>query len=266
MNKILTSEVTEERFHKIRDVVVHWYETNCLKSEIESFDYDLSKKEGRLKIFILGIFFNCIFQEEKALQIFREMESHGYLEFNELNNFENNIKGVMKNLEMKTGKSWGILKIQSIINSVQALNEIFSKEDDIIEIFNEMGNIEDFIKYLYEKMSDVKAKLLWICRECRDYFHIPVEYCYVPDSHVIKFLYNVRFLRRKGGYSLEDCIEISRNMARFLGNKYFDLPFMRYHQEKCTKCEEGKPSKCGIECRLNTKTYDLRLVFHEEGD
>jgi len=250
------SEVAEERFHKIRDIVVDWYEKNCLRTEIESFDYDLSKKEGRLKIFVLGIFFNCIFQEKKARQTFSEMERHGYLEIDELDNFEANMKNVIKNLNEKTGRSWKVLKIQDMIDSVRALKEIFSKEDDVIGILREK-DVEDFIKYFYEKMSGIKAKLFWICRECRDHFKISEEYCYVPDSHVISFLYNIRFLERKGVYSLEECIEISRDMAKFFSNKYFDLPFMRYHQEMCKKCEQGNESGCKIACRLNRKSDEF---------
>ena len=160
MSFTLDHKSNEKRFHKIRDFVVDWYEKNCLRTEIESFDYDLSKKEDRLKVFILGIFFNCIFQEKKALKLFSEMESCGYLEFDELDDFEFNIKNVMKSLKEKTGKSWRVLKIQNMIDSVQALKEIFSEEDDIIAIFREKGEIEDFIEHLYKKMSGIKAKLL----------------------------------------------------------------------------------------------------------
>lgn len=253
MSKIFTSEITPERFHKIRDIVVDWYEKNCLEDEIESFDYDLSKKENRFKIFILGVFFNCVFQEKKALGLFFEMEECGYLKFNELDNFEDNLKNVMKELKRKTGKSWKVLKIQNIIDSVHSLKEIFSKEDDVIGIFRERRHIEEVISYFYEQMTEVKAKLLWICRECREYFNILDEYCYVPDSHVTKFLYNIRFLRKRGTHSLEECIEISKNMAKFFGNPHFDLPFMRYHQERCTKCEKGKGIRCEINCKSNRK-------------
>ena len=107
------------------------------------------------------------------------------------------------------------------------------------------------MKSLYSKMSGMKAKLLWLCRECREFFDIPNEYCYVPDSHVIGFLYNIGFLRRRGAYSLEECIEISRNMSRFLSNTHFDLPFMRYDQKICTRCEEGELMRCRIDCRRN---------------
>ncbi len=249
MRNKVPSEVTEEKAHRIRDIVVDWYEKNRLRTETECYHYDLSKKEGRVKIFILGIFYNCIFQEKKAIRIFSEMEKRGYLETDRLDDFETNIKNVMKGLNEKTGRSWKVLKIQNMIDSIRALEEIFSKEDDIIGILREK-DVEDFINYLYEKMSGIKAKLFWICRECRGYFKISEKYCYVPDSHVISFLYNVGFLDRKGVYSLVECIDISRNMAKFLGNKYFDLPFMRYHQEMCKKCEQGNESACKIDCRL----------------
>ena len=55
-------------------------------------------------------------------------------------------------------------------------------------------------------------------------------------------------------YSLEECIDISKKMARFLGNKYFDIPFMRYHQSMCRKCEKGKVMKCEIGCSLSEKS------------
>jgi len=257
MSKIFAPEITPKRFHKVRDIVVDWYEKNCLENEIESFNYDLSKKEDRLKIFILGVFFNCIFQEEKALRLFLEMEKGDYLKLDELDNFEDNFKNVMKELKKKTGNSWKVLKIQNMIDSVQSLKEIFAEEDDIIDILREKG-VEDSIKYFYETMSGVKAKLLWICRECRNHFQIPEDYCYVPDSHVIKFLYNIGFLRKKTYFSLDECIEISKHMAKFFGNKYYDLPFMRYHQVKCTKCERGKISVCEIKCRFSLLSYEQR--------
>lgn len=249
-------ESKKKKFHEIRDFVVNWYEKNCLEREIESFNYDLTKKEDRLKIFVLGVFFNCIFQEEKALEIFREMEKRGYLELDELDDFEGNSKKVIAILEKETGKSHKILKIQSMINSVKALKEMFSKEGDVISIFDEKGNIEEFVRFLYKELSGIKAKLFWICRECRDLFQIPARYCYVPDSHVKKFLYNIGFLSRKDIYSLEEYFAISKNMARFLSNKYFDLPFMRYHQIKCKRCEEGKTSKCEIDCRFAPKSLE----------
>jgi len=250
MSKIFTAELEEGRFRKVRDIVVDWYEKNCLENEIESFNYDLSKKEDRLKLFILGVFFNCVFKEKKALKIFSEMERHGYLVFDELDSFESNMKKVLKELEIETGEPWGVLKIQNIIDSIQALKKIFAEEDDVISIFREKG-VEGSIYYFYERMSEIKAKLLWICRESREYFQIQDEYCYVPDGHVIKFLYNSGFLRRKGAFSMGECLEISREMSKFLGNKYYDLPCMRYHQKKCAKCEKGKATLCMIECRFN---------------
>jgi len=247
-------EFEKESFHEIRDIVVSWYEKNCLENEIESFDYDLTKREDRLKIFVLAVFFNCVFQEVKALGIFREMEKRGYLELDELDNFESNLKNVMGILKLQTGRSYKILKIQNMIDSVKAIKELFLQEGDIIGIFKEKGNIEEFVKFLFSKLSGIKVKLFWICRECRDLFKISEEYCYVPDSHVTKFLYNIGFLTKRGQFSLEDCIEISRNMARFLGNKYFDLPFMRYHQSNCAKCEKGKTTRCEIDCTLSEKS------------
>ena len=63
----------ENETAKIRDYVVSWYKKNYREKEIECFEYDLTRPENRLKVFILGIFFNCEFQEQKALDIFREM-------------------------------------------------------------------------------------------------------------------------------------------------------------------------------------------------
>jgi len=63
----------ENEITNIRDLIVSWYEKNCKQREIERFEYDLTRPENRLKVFILGIFFNCEFQEKKALDIFREM-------------------------------------------------------------------------------------------------------------------------------------------------------------------------------------------------
>lgn len=51
-----------EKYNKIRDIVVAWYESNFLENEIEDCsDFDLSIKEGRLKVIMLGIFFTYIF-------------------------------------------------------------------------------------------------------------------------------------------------------------------------------------------------------------
>jgi len=257
MVKIFNFKKNTEKFHEIRDIIVSWYEKNYLDREIEFFDYNLTRKQDRLKIFILGVFFNCIFQEEKALNIFREMEKCGYLELNELDDFETNLKGVMMILEEKTGRSYKILKIQNIIDSVIVLKDMFSMKGDVITIFDEKRDVEKFINYLYRKLSGIKAKLFWICRKCRDLFQISEKYCYVPDSHVTKFLYNVGFLGKRKVFSLDECIEISKNMNKFLGNKYFDLPFMRYHQIKCKKCERGKTNRCEIEeCRTREKVLN----------
>jgi len=255
-------EVRKERLHEVRDVVVSWYEKNCLKNEIEFFDYDLTKKEDRLKIFILGVFFNCVFQEKKALDIFKRMEKCGYLEFNELNRFEKNLKETLRILKQKTGRSYKILKVQEIIDSVNVLKQLFSEENDMIGVFNEKEDVEDFIKFLYSKLPGIKVKIFWICRECRNLFKIPEKYCYVPDSHVRKFLCNIGFLKKKRTYSLEEYIEISKNMARFLKNKYFDLPFMRYHQKNCSKCETGKKVKCKLECKFTTDRNQMELTTY----
>jgi hypothetical protein len=253
----LSSEVNyseKHRYSRIRDLVVEWYEKNCLQDENESFAFDLSKKEDRLKVIMLGVFYNCIFQETKALRLFKEMEKAGYLNYQELTNFENNLKHVMRNLERQTVKSWRILKIQNIIDSAKALEELFSEKDDVTDIIEREG-VESFIKYLYKELRGTKAKLMWICRECKNHFQIPEAYCYVPDSHVNKFLYNIGFLENLKVFSLEECLQISKNMSLLLGNKYFDLPYMRYHQKKCRSCEKGRKVECQIECEsTNQKT------------
>lgn len=250
---MINLESKKEELATIRDIVVDWYERKCLDDEIESFDYDLTRYQDRLKIFILGIFFNCVFQEKKALRIFEEMESTGCLQFSELDDFELNLKETIRRLKWKTGRSHGILKMQDLIDSVHTTKRLFSREGDIISIFHDNQEPEDFIQFLYEKLSGVKAKLFWICREYRKLFDIPNEYCYVPDSHVTKFLYNMRFLKRKV-FSLDECLEISRNMSEYLGNEYFDLPFMRYHQ---VKCKDEKGCTCQIKtCRFNVTTSD----------
>jgi len=58
-------------------------------------------------------------------------------------------------------------------------------------------------------------------------------------------------ITKERSYSLEECIEISRNMSRFLSNTHFDLPFVRYDQKICTRCEEGELMHCRIDCRRN---------------
>jgi len=45
----------------VRNIVVTWYEEYHKSEEKEVFNYDLSKFEDRLKVFVLGIFLNCIF-------------------------------------------------------------------------------------------------------------------------------------------------------------------------------------------------------------
>jgi hypothetical protein len=245
-----TSQFELEKYGKIRDIVVAWYQRNYLEHEIEDFDFDLSEREGRLKLVLLGVFFNCIFQEIKAFRLFGEMEKAGYLEFQELASFEGNLKKTMRKLEAETGNSWKILKVQAMVDSVKSLQIIFSQEGDIEGIIKAKG-INYTINYLYERLSGVKAKLLWICRECKDRYNIPDAYCYIPDSHVNKFLVNIGFLDRYRIFSLEECLHISKRMSVFLGNQYFDLPYMRYHQEMCKQCESGNMQKCQINCRLS---------------
>lgn len=253
------SQAEVRKYNRIRDLVVNWYEKSCLQDEIESFDFDFSKKEDRLRLVTLGIFFNCIFQETKALRLFAEMDKAGYLKLDELGNFEANLKDVMESMERKTRKSWKILKIQNMIDSINALECIFSEEDDIVGLIQEKG-IEGFIKYLYCELSGIKAKLMWICRECRGYFQIPEAYCYVPDSHVNKFLYNIGFINNLKIFSLEECMQISEGMSRVLCNKYFDLPYMRYHQKKCKPCEKGNNVKCEIQCTINRKRAERASI------
>lgn len=232
-----------------------WYEDTCKENEAECFDYDLSKRGNRLKVFILGIFFNCIFKEEKAIRIFEEMEKNDYFEIDELKNFENNLKKTQNQLKQRTGRSHKFLKVQNLVDSVKMAGGIFSEEGDLITIFENSENTEHFLEILFNRLSGVKVKLFWICREFKDFLDISNEFCYVPDSHVAKFLYNIRFLRKKGPFSLEDYMQISRNMALYLDNKYFDLPYMRYHQEKCSKTK-GCP--CVItNCRFNQNKSTL---------
>ena len=247
-NPLITLQNKEE-MRKIRDIAVTWYEKYCKDKEIEFFDYDLSRSEGRLKIFILGIFFNCVFQEGKALDIFNEMEQQGYIDLTKLDDFEVNIKNVIRILERKTGERYGILKMQNLIDSVHAAKKLFSKKDDIIGIYRKQKTPKQFIRFLKQKLQGITIKLFWICREYRDVLKIPKEYCYVPDRHVTRFLYNIKLLsRRKITYSLEECFKISRAMSEYLDNKYFDLPFMRYHQEKC---KDKKGCTCELDCRFN---------------
>jgi len=101
-------------------------------------------------------------------------------------------------------------------------------------MFKEMKSPREFVLLLREKLHGVSVKLFWICREYRSLLGIPDEYCYVPDRHVTKFLYNVNMLSKwKNTYSINEYFDISKMMSLYLKNKYFDLPFMRYHQEKC---------------------------------
>ena len=241
-----------EKYNKIRDMVAAWYECNCLEDEIEDFDFDLSVNEGRLKVIVLGIFFNCIFQETKALTLFKEMEKAGYLTYQELPNFEINLKSVMKRLALSTGKSWKVLKIQNMIDSVSVLHLIMEQDGDIDKVIKARG-IDYFVRYLYGRLSGVKAKFLWICRECKDYYDIPNAYCYIPDSHVNKFLVNIGFLDEYKIFSLEECLQISKRMSVLLDNQYFDLPYMRYHQARCKRCEANVKQTCKIDCRFTNK-------------
>lgn len=247
-----TSDSELQRYTRIRDLVLTWYEENCLQREIEHFAFDLSKEEERLKVIMLGVFFNNIFQETRALVLFKEMEKARYLNYQELINFENNLKLVIEGLERQTGQSWGILKIQEIIDSARALVKLPYEEGDVFDILSREG-AESFIKYLYGILRGTKAKLFWICRESRQHFHIPERYCYVPDSHVNRFLYNIGFLKNFRVFSLDECLQISKDMSLLLGNEYFDLPYMRYHQKKCKNCEKGRKSECQIECRFSNR-------------
>jgi len=243
----------ENEIAKIRDYVVSWYEKNWKNREIESFCYDLSRPEDRLKIFVLGIFFNCILREDEALQIFKEMEVHGFISLSQLDRFEENVKRVISELEKRDGMSHRILKLQDIVDSVSVAERLFSQESDIVGIYRRMNGPEEFIRYLYDQLSDVKVKLFWLCREYRNLLQIPNEYCYVPDRHVTRFLWNVALISRENNFSLDDCLKISKAMSEHLGNRYFDLPFMRFHQKKC-KNRKGCP--CEISCRFNPRTDD----------
>jgi len=253
MRRPLILPKTKKEMENIRNIVVAWYE-DYKKHENDyikiDFNFDLSKPEDRLKTFILGIFFNCVIQEKKALEIFKEMENRGYLALDKLDDFEPNVKNVIKDLERKNGQKYGILKMQNLVDSVLATKELFQKKDDIIGIFREKKNPREFVIFLKGKLHGISVKLFWICREYRKLLGISDEYCYVPDRHVKKFLYNINFLTRKQPYSLEEYFMISKTMSIYLKNDYFDLPFMRYHQSMCKECENGKKSKCEIKnCR-----------------
>ena len=124
--------------------MVDWYEKNPVETTIKSPKHDLKNREGRLKTFILAVFYNCIFQEEIALQIFVKMEEHGYLELSQLSNFETNMKDVLSTLQTRTGKSRKVLTMQRILDSVRGLQEIFSQEDDVVALYRTQGSVEDF--------------------------------------------------------------------------------------------------------------------------
>jgi len=248
MKSPLILSQNKEETEKVRNVVVTWYEKHQKDKEKEFFNYDLSKRDDRLKVFILGIFFNCVFQETKALKIFKEMENRGYITLDKLNDFEQNVKNVIKDLRRKTDEKYGILKMQNLVDSVLVAKQVFSKKDDIIGIFKEKNSPREFVVFLREALHGISVKLFWICREYRNLLGIPEEYCYVPDRHVTKFLHNIKFLaKRKPFYSLEEYFKISRAMSNYLRNDYFDLPFMRYHQ---TNCKDKLGCNCEIEnCR-----------------
>jgi len=246
----------ENETAKIRDYVVSWYEKNYREKEIERFEYDPIRPENRLKVFILGIFFNCEFHEKKALDIFREMDKKGHLCLEELENFENNLKTTIQSLEHRTGKSHNILRTQDIIDSVIVAKNLFSQDGDIVKLYQE-NDPKKFVEYLYGSLSGIKVKLFWICRELRHLLRIPREFCYVPDRHVVGFLWNVRAISRNSNLSLDDCFKLSRWMSLHLDNEYFDLPFMRFHQGKC-KDQIGCP--CEIRnCRFNQGVSNARL-------
>jgi len=237
---------------KIRDLVVSWYEKKCREREIERFDYDLRRLENRLKLFVLGIFFNCIFQEKKALDIFREMDNKGHVRLEELGDFENNLKTTIRSLERTTGKSYKILRTQDIVNSVLIVKDLFSQAGDIVKLYEEKKDPKKFVECLYSSFFGIKVKFFWMCRELRSLLGIPREFCYVPDRHVVRFLWNVKVISRCGNLSLDDCFQLSEWMSLHLDNEYFDLPFMRFHQKKCMD-RIGCSCKIG-NCRFNQNT------------
>ncbi|KXA90248.1 hypothetical protein AKJ57_04280 [candidate division MSBL1 archaeon SCGC-AAA259A05] len=114
------------------------------------------------------------------------------------------MKKAQNKLKRETGKSHKFLKVQNLVDSVKIAGEIFSEKGDIIAIFESSENTQDFLETLFNRLSGVKVKLFWICREFKDFLDISDEFCYVPDSHVTKFLYNIRFLRKEGPFSLKD--------------------------------------------------------------
>ena len=250
----------ENEIAKIRDLVVSRYEKNCKEREIERFEYDLTRPENRLKVFVLGIFFNCEFHEKKALDIFREMDKKGYLRLEELDNFENNLKTTIRSLERRTGRSHNILRTQDIIDSVIVAKDLFSQDGDIVKLYKK-NDPKKFVEYLYSRLSGIKVKLFWICRELRDLLKIPREFCYVPDRHVVRFLWNMKAISREGNLSLDDCFKLSKWMSLHLDNEYFDLPFMRFHQEKC-KNQIGCSCEIG-NCRFNQRVSNTRLLQSE---
>ena len=77
------------------------------------------------------------------------------------------------------------------------------------------------------------------------------SYAYYPDSHVTKFIHNIGLLRKKKSYTLDEYMIISEAMSKLFSNQYFDLPFMRYHQQKCN---DKVGCKCEIKkCYFNSK-------------
>jgi hypothetical protein len=233
---------------RLRDLVVGWYDKNWKDKDPETFAYDLSKPGDRLKVFVLGIFFNCIFREDLALEVFKEIEARDAISPNQLPQFESNVNRAISELQRKDGKSRRTLKLQDIVDSVAVTERLFSREGDVARMYKTINDPRKFVAQLYDDLSGMKVKLFWLCREFRHFLQIPEEYCYVPDSHVRKLLWNTGLISGnvKNNPSLNDCFEISKAMSEYLSNCYFDLPFMRFHQNVC-KDEPG--CSCEMSCR-----------------
>ena len=163
----------------------------------------------------------------------------------------------MQSLQQKTGKSHKVLRTQDLVDSVLVAKDLFSDDGDIVKLYLGKRNPKKFVEYLYSRLFGIKVKLFWICREFRQPLRIPKEYCYIPDRHVVRFLWNVRVISRKGNFTLDDYFQLSKWMSLHFDNEYFDLPFMRFHQEKC-KDQIG--CSCEIRnCRFNQGAPNVRL-------
>jgi len=159
----------------------------------------------------------------------------------------------MQSLQQRTGKSYKILRTQDLLDSVLVAKDLFSDDGDIVKLYMEKKDPKKFVEYLYSRLSGIKVKLFWICREFRGLLTIPREFCYVPDRHVVRFLWNMKAISRNSNLSLGDCFQLSKWMSLHVNNEYFDLPFMRFHREKCM-------DRIGCSCEIGNCRFNRRIL------